>query len=53
VVRCRIPDRGRRYKLTRTINPVHFFPALDDSVAAYRAETGEDWERGTHPASGP
>jgi len=48
-----VREKIERYKLTRTINPVHFFPTLDDAVAAYRAETGEDWERSTHPASGP
>ncbi len=29
--------------LTRTIDPAHFFPTLDDAVAAYRAQTGVDW----------
>jgi high affinity sulfate transporter 1 len=48
-----VREKIERYKLTRTINPVHFFPTLDDAVAAYRAETGEDWVRGAQPASGP
>jgi MFS superfamily sulfate permease-like transporter len=38
-----VREKIERYKLTRTINPVHFFPTLDDAVAAYRAQTGEDW----------
>jgi MFS superfamily sulfate permease-like transporter len=35
-----------RYRLTRTIDPEHFFPTLEDAVAAYRRQTGEDF-RGT------
>jgi high affinity sulfate transporter 1 len=31
-----------RYKLTRTIDPAHFFPTIEDAVAAYRSETGAD-----------
>jgi high affinity sulfate transporter 1 len=46
------PVRGKvdRYRLTRTIDPAHFFPTLDDAVAAYRAQTGADW---TVPMSRP
>jgi hypothetical protein len=25
-----------RYKLTRTIDPAHFYPTIEDAVAAYR-----------------
>jgi high affinity sulfate transporter 1 len=32
-----------RYQLTRTIDPAHFFPTLDDATAAYQARTGADW----------
>ena len=32
-----------RYQLTRTIDPEHFFPTIDDAVAAYRARTGAEW----------
>jgi high affinity sulfate transporter 1 len=32
-----------RYELTRTIDATHFFPTIDDAVAAYRAHTGVDW----------
>jgi MFS superfamily sulfate permease-like transporter len=39
-----------RYQLTRTIEPAHFFPTLDDAVAAYRAQTGAVWAK---PAAGP
>ncbi len=35
-----------RYHLTRTIEPAHFFPTLDDAVAAYRAQTGTEWAPG-------
>jgi high affinity sulfate transporter 1 len=34
-----------RYGLTRTIDPAHFFPTIEDAVAAYRRETGVDWVR--------
>lgn len=33
-----------RYGLTRTIDPAHFFPTLDDAVARYREETGATWQ---------
>ena len=33
-----------RYELTRTIDPDHFFPTLDDAVAAYRRRTGAAWQ---------
>ena len=33
-----------RYELTRTIDPAHFFPTLDDAVARYREETGTTWQ---------
>ena len=29
-----------RYELTRTIDPAHFFPTVDEAVDAYIAETG-------------
>lgn len=33
-----------RYELTRTIDPAHFFPTLDDAVARYREETATTWQ---------
>src|SRR5690348_2041166 len=30
-----------RYGLTRTIDPAHFFPTLDEAIAAYHAQTAE------------
>jgi len=39
-----------RYELTRTINPAHFFPTLDDAVNAFREQTGAQWQ---HPESAP
>jgi high affinity sulfate transporter 1 len=33
-----------RYQLTRTIDPAHFFPTVEDAVVAYRAATDEEWE---------
>jgi high affinity sulfate transporter 1 len=32
-----------RYELTHTIDPAHFFPTIDEAVAAYRAEFGQEW----------
>ncbi|BFU43241.1 SulP family inorganic anion transporter [Krasilnikovia sp. MM14-A1004] len=32
-----------RYHLTRVIEPEHFFPTLEDAVAAYQALTGAQW----------
>ncbi len=32
-----------RYGLTRTFDPAHFFPTLDDAVAAFRTKFGADW----------
>jgi high affinity sulfate transporter 1 len=39
-----------RYELTRTINPAHFFPTLEDAVNAFREQTGAQWQ---HPGSAP
>jgi high affinity sulfate transporter 1 len=41
-----------RYHLTRTLDPAHFFPTLDDAVAAYRAQTGADWPVASRPGDG-
>jgi high affinity sulfate transporter 1 len=32
-----------RYGLTRIIGPAHFFPTLEDAVAAYQTRTGVRW----------
>jgi high affinity sulfate transporter 1 len=40
-----------RYELTRTIDPVHFFPTIHAAADAFQAETGARWERPPHPAS--
>jgi hypothetical protein len=42
-----------RYGLTRTIDPAHFFPTIEDAVTRYRAETGVDWTTGDGPARTP
>jgi high affinity sulfate transporter 1 len=34
-----------RYELTRTINPRHFFPAVEDATKAFEREIGAQWER--------
>ena len=41
-----------RYGLTRTINPQHFFPTIEDAVAAFRQETGADWAAAGQAAVG-
>jgi len=33
-----------RYELERTIDPAHFFPTLDDAIAAYVEQTGATWQ---------
>ncbi|MEV8508897.1 sulfate permease [Actinoplanes sp. NPDC051475] len=33
-----------RYGLAGPLDPAHFFPTLDEAVAAYRAQTGAAWE---------
>jgi high affinity sulfate transporter 1 len=33
-----------RYNLTRTIDPEHFYPTVDDAVAQYQAQFGGAWE---------
>lgn len=39
-----VREKLERYELTRTIDPAHFFPTLDDAVAAYREHTGATWQ---------
>jgi high affinity sulfate transporter 1 len=46
-----VREKINRYELTRTINPAHFFPTLEDAVAAYRARTGAQWA-GERPEGG-
>jgi high affinity sulfate transporter 1 len=38
-----VREKIRRYELTATIDPNHFFPTLDDAVATYVRETGATW----------
>ena len=37
----------QRYELERTIDPAHFYPTLDEAVAAYTTETGATWQDST------
>jgi MFS superfamily sulfate permease-like transporter len=32
-----------RYGLTRTIDPLHFFPTIGSAIEAFRQETGAEW----------
>ena len=32
-----------RYKLTRTIDPAHFFSTVEQATEAYRQTTGKEW----------
>jgi MFS superfamily sulfate permease-like transporter len=32
-----------RYELTRTIDPLHFFPTIEAAIEAFRSETGAEW----------
>ena len=38
-----VREKIQRYELERTIDPAHFYPTLDEAVAAYLHETGETW----------
>ena len=38
-----VQEKIDRYQLKRTIDPSHFFPTIEDAVAAYRRETGAEW----------
>jgi high affinity sulfate transporter 1 len=38
-----VRQKIQRYELEGTIDPAHFFPTLDEAVAAYMAQTGETW----------
>ncbi|GIM92161.1 SulP family inorganic anion transporter [Paractinoplanes toevensis] len=40
-----VHEKIDRYRLTRVIDPAHFFPTIDDAVAAYRRETGATWHQ--------
>jgi len=39
-----VREKIERYELTKTIDPAHFFPTIDDAVAAYVRETGATWQ---------
>jgi high affinity sulfate transporter 1 len=32
-----------RYELTRTINPEHFYPTVEEAIDAYQQQTGAEW----------
>jgi hypothetical protein len=34
-----VREKIERYGLTRTIDPNHFFPTIEDAVAAFRAQS--------------
>ncbi|MFG1622622.1 SulP family inorganic anion transporter [Kribbella sp. NPDC049227] len=38
-----VREKIERYELTRTINPAHFHPTLDEAVAEYMRQTGARW----------
>ncbi len=43
-----VREKINRYGLTRTIDPAHFFPTLDDAVEAFCQESGAGWaEKGS------
>lgn len=45
-----VREKIDRYKLTRTIDPAHFFPTIEDAVATYRAQTGAGWAADDPPS---
>jgi high affinity sulfate transporter 1 len=38
-----VREKIERYGLTRTIDPAHFFPTLEDAITAFRAQSGTEW----------
>ncbi|MEV0803733.1 sulfate permease [Kribbella sp. NPDC050281] len=38
-----VREKIERYELTRTIDPAHFLPTLDEAVAEYVRQTGATW----------
>jgi high affinity sulfate transporter 1 len=38
-----VREKIERYGLTRTIDPAHFFPTLEDAVSAFRTRSGMEW----------
>ena len=48
-----VREKIERYELTRTIDPAHFFPTVDDAVAEYVRQTGATWHRSRAGAGDP
>ena len=44
-----VREKIERYELTRTIDPAHFFPTVDEAVAEYRRQTGASWRAPKEP----
>jgi MFS superfamily sulfate permease-like transporter len=42
-MKSRVQEKIVRYQLTKTIDPEHFYPTVEDAVAAYRQQTGAEW----------
>jgi high affinity sulfate transporter 1 len=42
-----------RYGLTRTIDPQHFYPTIGSAIAAFRDETGAQWEAAPRSGDDP
>lgn len=42
-----------RYRLTRVLDPAHFFPTMEAAVEAYRALTGAEWAMTAERDDGP
>ena len=40
-----VQEKIDRYQLTRTIDPGHFYPTVEDAIAAYQRSTGAEWTR--------
>jgi MFS superfamily sulfate permease-like transporter len=38
-----VRSKVERYGLTRTIDPAHFFPTLEEAVVAFRNQSGAYW----------
>lgn len=47
-----VREKIERYELTRTIDPRHFLPTVDEAVAEYVRQTGATWRAPVRPSDG-
>ena len=47
-----VRDKIDRYELTGTIDPMHFFPTLEEAIEEFRRLTGAEWRGPVRPGRG-